>query len=70
MRGTKRKPVIYRRDVTAIMPHPKVTGTKIQHRRTLTINIAPMIGWRFAADRVVEILQVSIHGNLKSLRVA
>ena len=46
------EPMINRGDVAAIVSHAKVTSTKIQNGDTRAINVAPMIGRRFAGDGV------------------
>ena len=67
---TKPQPMIDRGNVRLLMPHPKVASTKIQHGDARAVDVAPMIDGRFAADPIVQVWRVKVHGSLNSLRLA
>ena len=68
--GTKPEPMIDRGDVRLLMPHPEVASTKIQHGDARAVDVSPMIDGRFAADPIVQVWRVKVHGSLRSLRLA
>ena len=68
--GTKPEPMIDGGDVAAIVAHPEVASTKIQHGDARAVDVSPMIDGRFAADPIVQVWRVKVHGSLRSLRLA
>ena len=68
--SAKPEPMIHRRDVRLLMPHPEVASTQIQHRDAGAVNVAPMIDGCFAANAIVQVWRMQVHGSLRSLRLA